>query len=75
MLVTHFHDAIVLRNKEPIDHVVLGQGSLDLKRIAQLIKKTECKYALIEVFRTKELKRPSERKFKQSISIARKLFA
>ena len=56
IFVIHLHDVLVYKNYSPRPHLNFGKGSLDLEKICKMIKRTNCKYVLIEVFQKKTYK-------------------
>jgi len=56
IFVIHLHDVFVYKNYSPRTHLTLGEGNLDLEKICKTIKRTNCKYVLIEVFQKKTYK-------------------
>jgi ABC-type dipeptide/oligopeptide/nickel transport system ATPase component len=61
ILAVHLHDCLIDENKEPFDHIPIGSGNLNFEEIAHLIRKTKCKYILIEILRFKDGKPVTEK--------------
>lgn len=74
ILVVHLHDCLIEEEKEPIDHIPIGEGSLNFEEISASIKKTNCKYILLEIFRLKNFKPITEKALKESLEICRSWF-
>lgn len=68
MLVLHLHDA-----SPETDHLSLGKGNLPLERILDSVKKTNCKYILVELHRGAKGRNVTERDFKNGINYCKNL--
>ncbi|RLJ07706.1 MAG: hypothetical protein DRP12_01740 [Candidatus Aenigmatarchaeota archaeon] len=73
ILTVHFHDCKFL--ERPYDHLMLGKGDLDLKRIAEDISRTNCEYLLLETIHKLRIREAvSYKDFKAGLKICRKIF-
>jgi sugar phosphate isomerase/epimerase len=56
-----------------MDHLVIGKGNLDFESIARAIKKTGCRYALLETFYRERGVFASEEDLKNNLEFCRSL--
>jgi len=75
ILTSHFHDCIVKGDSRPIDHYVIGKGNLDFESIAKSIKKTSCKYILLETFYRERGVTASEEDLKNNLEFCKNLIS
>ncbi|MEM5798845.1 MAG: sugar phosphate isomerase/epimerase [Candidatus Aenigmatarchaeota archaeon] len=68
----HFHDCIL--TGRPIDHLVLGEGQLDIERLVTIIKNSNCRYVLLETVAKVDRSAPTESDFKKEQRFCRRLF-
>lgn len=73
ILTVHLHDCLVKGNSRPVDHFVIGKGNLDFESIARAIKKTSCKYVLLETFYRERGTYASEEDLKNNLKFCRSL--
>lgn len=59
VLAVHLHDC-TLEDNEVVDHLLLGQGELDLEEVCNYVRKSKCKYLVPEVYLFRERKRIKE---------------
>lgn len=71
ILVVHLHDYIL--EEKSLDHLVLGQGKLKLEEIFEKIRKTSCKFILLEIFYSLRGKIKNE-EIKRSLELVRNFF-
>ena len=72
ILLVHLHDCLIENNEEPKDHLIFGNGSLDIEKICKMIKKTSCKYVTIEtIFREKWKKRALKNDLKNELDFCK----
>jgi len=73
ILTVHLHDCKVERDSKPVDHYVIGKGNLDFESIAKAVKKTSCKYILLETFYRERGVYASEEDLKNNLEFCRSL--
>ncbi len=67
ILVLHLHDA-----SSETDHLSLGEGNLPFEKILKSVKKTSCKYILIELQRGSKGRNITEEDFKNGLNCCKK---
>lgn len=72
--VIHFHDCIIKEKEEPMDHVMLGNGCLDLNRIIKEIKETKAEYLLLELMFFNEEQKINEENKQKALQEAKKMW-
>lgn len=75
ILTVHLHDCLVKGNSRPVDHQVIGRGNLDFESIASAIKKTSCRYILLETYYRRKGVYATEEDFKDNLEFCRGLIA
>jgi sugar phosphate isomerase/epimerase len=71
ILVTHLHDCLFRGDKQQ-DHLRIGKGELDFDAIFKLLKRTNCKYVVIETFwRNKEKEEITYEELKEEVEFCR----
>ena len=73
VLTVHLHDCLLEGNLKPVDHFVIGKGNLNFENIAKAVKKTSCRYAVLEVFYTRKGVFASEEDLKNNLEFCRGL--
>jgi sugar phosphate isomerase/epimerase len=73
IFTVHLHDCLFKGDSRPMDHLVIGKGNLDFEDIAKMIKKTNCRHALIETYYKKRGVFASEEDLKSNLEFCRGL--
>jgi len=73
ILTVHLHDCLIEDNSKPMDHFAIGKGNLDFESIARAVKKTSCRYALLETFYRERGVYASEEDLKNNLEFCRGL--
>jgi sugar phosphate isomerase/epimerase len=69
MLVVHLHDCSFTEKQ---DHLSIGKGELDFDAVFELLKRTNCKYVVIETFwRNKEKEEMNYEQMKKNVELSR----
>jgi len=73
VLTVHLHDCLLGDNLKPKDHFVIGKGNLNFESIVRAIKKTSCRYVVLETFHTRKGVYASEEDLKNNLEFCRSL--
>jgi sugar phosphate isomerase/epimerase len=73
ILAVHLHDCLFKSNLKPVDHLVIGKGNLNFENIIRAVKKTSCRYVVLETFYTRKGVYASEEDLKNNLEFCRGL--
>ncbi len=72
ILVVHLHD-YKLEGGRGYDHLLIGKGELDLNKLAELLKRTQTRYVLLEIFWSERGKRISMKELRNLLNSLRSI--
>jgi len=73
VLTVHLHDCLFEGSLKPVDHFVIGKGNLNFENIAKAVKKTSCRYVVLETFYARKGVFASEEDLKDNLEFCRGL--
>jgi sugar phosphate isomerase/epimerase len=68
--VIHLHD-VKIEKEKILDHLLLGLGDLDLEFVFNMVRKSNCRYLLLECYRDLDRRRVSISEMKESLELCK----